>query len=81
MKLALESEPEPSQRGPICFPCVVGKCTTNKIVCRVFSYGARQTYTFVARFPTAHDKVFLKKFGFVLLFISPLRKHYFVLYN
>jgi hypothetical protein len=29
-------------------------------VCCAFSYGARQTYTFVVRFLIAHDKVFLK---------------------
>jgi hypothetical protein len=49
-------------------------------LCRAFPSGAQQTYTFVVRFPKAHDKVFLKILIFVLLFISPLQKHYFVLY-
>jgi hypothetical protein len=34
----------------------------------------------VVRFPTTHGKEFFKKMIFVLLFISPLQKYYFVLY-
>jgi hypothetical protein len=55
-------------------------CTANIYLCRAFSSGARQTYIFVMHFPKTHDKVFLKFLTFVLLVISPLQEHYFVLY-
>jgi hypothetical protein len=61
-------------------PCAIERRTANIYVYRAFPSGARQTYTFAVRFPTAHGKLFFKKMVFVLLFISPLQKYYFVLY-
>jgi hypothetical protein len=74
-------------------PCARTRCTSNIYVCRPFpeAHGniyvcraffrdARQTYVFVVCFTKAHGKVFFKKLVFVLLFISPIPKHYFVLY-
>jgi hypothetical protein len=49
-------------------------------LCRAQLENARQTYMFAVRFSKAHGKVFLKNLIFVLRFISPLQKHYFVLY-
>jgi hypothetical protein len=49
-------------------------------LCRAPLENARQTYMFAVRFSKAHGKVFLKNLIFVLRFISPLQKHYFVLY-
>jgi hypothetical protein len=47
-------------------PCARTRRMTNIYVCRAFSHDARQN--------------FLKNWSFVLLFISPLQEHYFVLY-
>jgi hypothetical protein len=62
-------------------PFVVRRRKTHDkhIVCCAFPSGARQKDMFAVRLPTAHD-IFFQKNYFVLLFISPLQKHYFVLY-
>jgi hypothetical protein len=56
-------------------PCARTRCTAKTFFCRVFPSG------WSVCFPTAHDKVIcFKKIIFALLLISPLLKHYFVLY-
>jgi hypothetical protein len=63
----------------------------NVSLCRASLGNTQQRYIFVVRFPPAHGKDipcrgknmaknFFKKLIFVLLFISPLQKYYFVLY-
>jgi hypothetical protein len=60
-------------------PCARTRRTTKTISLPCALWKRTANYFFAVRFPTAHGKVFCKKLNFVLLVISPLQKHYFVL--
>jgi hypothetical protein len=62
------------------FPLAVNPVSLVRCLRRAVGQGARQTYIFAVRFHLAHGKIFLKNLIFVLLLISALQKHYFVLY-